>query len=92
MIRFTTAPQQFFFFCLFLAWGSRSVFAGEVQLGPAPWKAVLLIYGGVLLVSVSQAVSYADSLKELLKWGQLLFVYLAGVSIVLGRTAFTVMP
>jgi len=71
--------------CLFLAWIGRGISAGTPQLGPAPWRAVLLVYGAVLIVSVSQAVNYVDSLKELLKWGQLLFVYLAGVSIVRTR-------
>ncbi|MDB5076895.1 MAG: hypothetical protein JWO42_3074 [Chloroflexi bacterium] len=69
-------------FCVAAAWLSRSISAGKLQSGPAPWRPALLIYGAVLFFSVTQAIDFAGSLKELIKWGQLLFVYLAGVSIV----------
>jgi O-antigen ligase len=69
-------------FCVALGWITRCVTQGEIRLGPTPWRAPLLIYGAVLLLSVTQAIDLTGSLKELLKWGQLLFVYLAGISIV----------
>ena len=63
----------------------RSVTNGRIELGPAPWRTGLLIYGAVLLASVSQASDYVGSIKELLKWGQLTLVYLAGVTLVRSR-------
>jgi O-antigen ligase len=63
----------------------RSATSGEISLGPAPWRAALLLYGAVLLASVSQATDYVGSIKELLKWGQLTLVYLTGVTVVKSR-------
>jgi O-antigen ligase len=72
-------------FCVALGWLTRCVTEGEIRIGPTPWRAALLVYGAVLLLSVTQAIDFVGSFKELLKWGQLLFVYLAGISIVRTR-------
>jgi O-antigen ligase len=69
-------------FCLAAAWLTRTVSAGKVEIGPVPWRPALLIYGAVLMLSATQAIDFAGSIKELIKWAQLLFVYMAGVSIV----------
>ena len=63
----------------------RSVVSGKIELGPTPWRAALLLYGVVLLASVSQATDLIGSFKELLKWGQLTLVYLTGATVVQSR-------
>ncbi len=63
----------------------RSAISGEINLNAAPWRTALLIYGVVLLASVSQATYLVGSIKELLKWGQLTLVYLTGATLVKSR-------
>ncbi len=72
-------------FTIVMALATRSTVSGRINLGPAPWRTALLLYGVVLLASVSQSTDYVGSVKELLKWGQLTLVYLAGVTLVQSR-------
>ncbi len=64
---------------------SRQMAMGSVKLGPMPWRRILLLYGAVLLLSIAQATDYVSSLKEMLKWGQLLFAYIGGVTLLQTR-------
>lgn len=70
---------------------SRNMAMGSVKLGPMPWRRVLVIYGAVLLLSIVQATDYVSSLKEMLKWGQLLFAYIGGVTLLRTRRDMRIM-
>ncbi len=82
-------------FCVAFAWLMRGISTSDFAVGPVPWRPALIVYGFVLILSVSQAVDYAGSAKELLKWGQMLFVYIAACSLLRTRkdirTLLTVM-
>jgi O-antigen ligase len=64
---------------------SRNMAMGSVKLGPMPWRRALVIYGAVLFFSIAQATDYVSSFKEMLKWGQLLFAYIGGVTLLQTR-------
>jgi O-antigen ligase len=70
---------------------SRQMAMGSVKLGPMPWRRVLVIYGAVLLLSIAQATDYVSSIKEMLKWGQLLFAYIGGVTLLQTRKEMRMM-
>jgi O-antigen ligase len=55
---------------------------GRITVGPAPWRWAVLLYGAVLALSITQASDFVLSLKEMLKWGELLFAYLVGVTLI----------
>ncbi len=76
---------NFVVFCVAFAWLSRGIAMGKLETGVMPWRPALLLYGGVLILSVTQATNYVGSAKELLKWGQMLVVYMAACSMVRTR-------
>lgn len=72
-------------FCLVLAWGGRAITEGRFNSGYLPWLGPLLLYGAVLGLSLTQATDFAGSFKELLKWAELLFAYVVGMSVIGSR-------
>jgi len=76
---------NFVVFCVAVAWLTRGVSTGDLAAGITPWRAALLIYGAVLIASLSQATDFVGSAKELLKWGQMLFAYMIAVSLIRTR-------
>jgi len=76
---------NFVVFCVAVAWLTRGLSTGDLATGPIPWRPALIVYGAVLIASLSQATDLVGSAKELLKWGQMLFAYLAAVSMVRTR-------
>lgn len=72
-------------FCVAGSWLAWCATQQRVMHGPTPWLRALLIYGLVMAVSISQATNFALSLKEMLKWGQMLFTYMVGVTLVRTR-------
>ena len=76
---------EFAVFCISMAWLSRGIAEGRIEPGIGPWRGPLLIYGAVLIASISQSADLVSSIKELLKWGELLFAYLVGMTLVRTR-------
>lgn len=72
-------------FCLAGAWLAWCATQGKITRGPTPWLRALLIYGLVMAISITQASSLVLSLKEMLKWGQMVFVYVIGLTLVRTR-------
>jgi O-antigen ligase len=72
-------------FCVAGSWLAWCATQGRITRGPTPWLSALLIYGLVMAISISQATSFAGSIKEMLKWGQMVFVYIVGVTMVRTR-------
>ncbi len=58
------------------AWLARKLALRESWRGPGPLFFPFLVLYGVMAASVLQAVSLEHSLKELLKWGEVLLIYL----------------
>ncbi|GAC1430217.1 MAG: O-antigen ligase family protein [Chloroflexota bacterium] len=63
-----------------VAWLVRAASRSRFDLPPLPWTTALYIFGGAMLLSVSQASDLHLSLKELLKWAEMLLTYVIIVS------------
>ncbi len=72
-------------FCVTAAWLVRGISTGDFSPGAVPWRPALLVYGFVLIISVTQSIDYAGSAKELIKWGQLVFIYVVACSMLRTR-------
>ncbi|MGB0384818.1 MAG: O-antigen ligase family protein [Ardenticatenaceae bacterium] len=71
--------------CFLIGWACRGIARRELYLlaprqwrYPPLWDPILLWYG-VMLLSVSQSSSFADSMKELVKWGETFALYAIAV-------------
>lgn len=60
------------------AWVARSIVLRANPLGTRLWTPYLALFLAAILLSVSQAADWHASLREIVKWAELLVVYVAG--------------
>jgi putative inorganic carbon (HCO3(-)) transporter len=58
------------------AWLMRMVVRREIRLGVPPWALWLIVFLGVLCLSLVGTTSLSHSVKEILKWVEVLVLYL----------------
>jgi hypothetical protein len=82
---FPISPTDLLVAAIGVAWLADATIRRRSLVSTVVWTPFMLMFVAVIAVSASQATDIHASLRELVKWLELLVIYLAGARFVTGR-------